>query len=205
MIVKVCGIKTEQNIRDIAKLHIDMIGLNFYRPSVRYVDESVDPLLYDMLDDPVSRVGVFVNMEIDDLLDYVDEYRLDFAQLHGDEDVDYCRALSKQIPVIKVFRIAEGFEITEVLAFDFVNFVLFDKDSKNYGGSGQKFEWDILKEYPLSVPFLLSGGIGPDDVDLVKSMVHPHFVGIDINSKFESEPGVKDIDMVRRFLEEVNL
>lgn len=200
MIIKVCGIKFEANIRAISKLSIDMIGLNFYSPSVRYVDESVIPEWYDMLDDEVSRVGVFVDMDADDIFDYVDEYRLDYVQLHGNESLETVQSIAAQVPVIKVFRVGEDFDMNAVQEYAFVDYILFDKDSKGFGGSGHKFDWSILDAYNLEVPFLLSGGIAPDDVVAIKSFAHPKFVGIDINSKFESEPGIKDMALVESFV-----
>ena len=201
MIVKVCGIKTEENINDISKLPIDMIGLNFYSPSVRYVNAAVVPQWYDTLPDEVSRVGVFVNMELDDLLDLADEYRLDYAQLHGDESIAYTREVAKQLPIIKVVRVADKLDMEDIKKYDFAEYILFDKDSNYYGGSGHQFDWSLLSAYDMETPFLLAGGIGPVDINKLKTFSHAQFAGIDINSRFESEPGVKDAESIGLFLE----
>lgn len=204
MIIKVCGIKTEENIRSISEIDIDMIGLNFYEPSKRYVDKSVIPQWYDMLPEKISRVGVFVNMDEDDLLDFVDEYRLDYAQLHGNESIEYVKEIHKSIPVIKVFRVGKEFDIRSTADFSFVDYILFDTDNKSFGGSGQQFDWEILSDYPLDIPFLISGGIGPLDAIKIKKINHPNFGGIDINSKFESMPGIKDMKLVSQFVQDIS-
>jgi len=204
MIIKVCGIRTIENIAEIARLPIDMVGLNFYPPSSRYLDDRIEAERFDLLPDEVARVGVFVNMELENVLDKVDEYRLDFVQLHGDETVEYAQAISDEVGVIKVFRINSHFQMEDTLPYDFVNYLLFDQDTKGYGGSGHKFDWSVLQEYKLSVPFLLAGGIGPNDAAEVKTIVHPSFVGIDINSRFEHSPAVKDTHAIEKFLDQLS-
>lgn len=205
MIVKVCGIKTVENIKDLSKLPIQMVGLNFYAPSSRYIDASIDASRFDLLPDEISRVGVFVNMELDDVIDKVDEFRLDYVQLHGDESLAYAKAVSQQIGLIKVFRISDDFDMETVTAYDFADFILLDKDTTKYGGSGHKFDWSILDTYRSPVPFLLAGGIGPTDAALIKTIAHSHFAGIDINSKFETSPAVKDVPLIEQFLQDLSL
>lgn len=203
MIIKVCGIRTTENIAELSTMGIDMVGLNFYRASVRYVDDSVLPETYDILPDNVSRVGVFVNETVDDILDKVDEYRLDYVQLHGDESLNLVQEIGRQVGIIKVCRVGPLFDMQTVAPYEFADFILFDTDSKAYGGSGQLFDWSILSSYPLAVPFLLSGGIGPRHVDAILALDHPQFMGVDINSKFESAPAVKDADLLWEFVRSI--
>ena len=200
MLVKVCGVKTESNIRDLAELAIDMVGLNFYPTSKRYVDASVIPQWYDELPDAVSRVGVFVNADLDDILDLVDEYRLDMVQLHGDEDVKFTNKIARQIPTIKAIKVSGPDTIATAHHFEYVDYILFDKASPSHGGSGQKFDWAHLQEYNMDIPFLLSGGIGPLDINLHAKIDHPMFIGVDINSKFELAPGIKDTGLIASFV-----
>lgn len=203
MIVKVCGIRTEENIRALSKLPIDMVGLNFYPPSIRYVDDTIGSDLFEMLPDGMARVGVFVNMDIDDVMDKVDEYRLDYVQLHGDESLAYAKEIARQTGLIKVFRVSADFDITTTSQYDFAHYLLFDKDTNCYGGSGHKFDWRVLDLYDGEVPFLLAGGIGPRDAAELKQLAHPLLAGIDINSRFEQQPGIKDVAAVSRFLKEL--
>lgn len=206
MIVKVCGIKTESNIRDLSPLDFDMVGLNFYPSSPRYVDASVVPQWYDILVDSVSRVGVFVNMEMDDVLDFVDEYRLDYVQLHGDESLDYIKRISKHVSIIKVCRVDESFDFEDTLPYEeYIEYFLFDTATPNYGGSGNKFSWDLLQNYNGNRPYLLSGGIGPEDIMHVKSIKDPRLVGVDINSKFEISTGVKNVPLISDFLKNIKM
>ncbi|MDF1698726.1 MAG: phosphoribosylanthranilate isomerase [Saprospiraceae bacterium] len=200
MIIKVCGIKTIENIEFLSTLKIDMIGLNFYKPSVRYIPSKFDPTLFDTLPKTMKRVGVFVNESKNRILELTDIYRLDYAQLHGDEDSEFCEALSEKIPIIKVFRITDDFDFKTTVDFGAASYFLFDTKTILYGGSGKKFNWSILSDYQLDIPFLLSGGIGPEDVEQLRTLHHPQFAGVDINSKFESEPGIKDPSLIAPFV-----
>jgi len=195
MIIKVCGLNNTQNLADISKLDIDMAGYNFYLPSPRYIDH----ILPDIPNN-IKKVGVFVNASLDVILQKKELYKLDYAQLHGDENLSFVEEIQSFIPVIKVFRIDDDFNPAILKDFDFCDMFLFDTATKNFGGSGQKFNWNILKQYDIKIPFLLSGGIGPNDVDEILKMDHPHFKGIDINSKFEVRPGIKDVGMVKNFV-----
>ena len=198
MIVKVCGLRTENNL-SLVKDSLDMVGLNFYMPSIRFVASEADA--YNILPATVKRVGVFVNESQQSILSKVSEYGLDFVQLHGDESFDFGKEISKHINVIKVFRIKSVEDISNVEDHDYAEYYLFDTYSESFGGSGKQFNWGIVNNYTGDIPFLLSGGIGPDDVDSISKINHPMFRGIDINSKFESEPAVKDMEMIDRFIE----
>lgn len=195
MIIKVCGLKFEQNLIDVASLDIDMVGYNFYEPSPRYVQNTLP-----IIPSKIKKVGVFVNASESNILQKVRDYRLDYAQLHGDESPEFCKKIKETIPVIKVFRI-DNFLISDHMnEYEFCDFFLFDTATKQFGGSGQKFDWSLLSELDIKVPFLLSGGIGPDDLDDILKFRHPNFKGIDINSKFELSAGLKDVEKVNFFV-----
>ena len=196
MIVKVCGIKSISNITDINE-SIDMVGINFYKPSPRYVELPSND--YSQLPESVKRVGVFVNEEYDKIIELSKEYNLDFVQLHGDESVDYGTKLSQEINVIKVLRIANECDLANIHDHDYASYLLLDTKTKMYGGSGSKFDWNLLNFYTGKIPFLLSGGITPRDVKKVLSISHPKFAGVDVNSGFEVEQGIKDMNEVNRF------
>ncbi len=201
MIIKVCGIKTKENISFLSKSKIDMVGLNFYRPSSRYIDDDIEINIFDKLGDHIKRVGVFVNEKASAIFEISQRFKLDYVQLHGDEDANFCSKVAEQIPIIKVFRIDETFHFESSLAdYSMATYFLFDTQTKNYGGSGKKFDWEKLKQYSGDIPFLLSGGIGPDDASQILDIDHPKFIGIDINSKFESQPGIKDRNLVLPFV-----
>jgi Phosphoribosylanthranilate isomerase len=195
MMIKVCGIKYESNYRDIVGLDIDMIGINFYQPSVRYIGAHNLPVV-----DDVSRVGVFVNASIDEIKDAVHTHALDYIQLHGDEDISFCKSAQMIKPIIKVWRVSDTMDWSQIEEFGFVDMFLFDTQTKKYGGSGKKFNWSLLSEYKDKVPFMLSGGIGPSDAALIKEVDHPMLIGIDINSKFESEPARKNTFQIESFI-----
>jgi phosphoribosylanthranilate isomerase len=194
MIIKVCGLKFEQNLIDVASLDIDMVGYNFYEPSPRYVQNTLP-----IIPSKIKKVGVFVNASESNILQKVRDYRLDYAQLHGDESPEFCKKIKETIPVIKVFRIDDLFDFNLIKEFVFCNYFLFDTATKQFGGSGKKFDWSLLNNLDIKVPFLISGGIGPDDLDDILKFRHPTFKGIDINSKFELSAGLKDVEKVKNF------
>lgn len=195
MIIKVCGLKFDQNLIEISALDIDMVGYNFYEPSPRYVQKKLPNI-----SSHIKKVGVFVNASESFILQKVKEFNLDYTQLHGDENPEFCTKIKACIPVIKVFRVKDQFDMNFLNSFDFCDFFLFDTATKQYGGSGMKFDWSLLNEFDIKVPFLLSGGIGAEDLDDILKISHPKFVGIDINSKFEISPGLKDVVLINGFL-----
>lgn len=200
MIVKVCGIQSKNNINQISK-DINMVGLNFYKFSARYVvhDEHV----YSTIPSEVERVGVFVNEDYKSILSLTKKYKLDYAQLHGDESIAYGASLAKDTKVIKVFRIKSGDDLSQISDHDYASYYLFDTHTAAYGGSGLKFDWKAIGDYDGNIPFLLSGGIGQEDVDNIMSVDHPLFKGVDINSKFESSPGEKNMNSVYEFINQL--
>jgi phosphoribosylanthranilate isomerase len=195
MIIKVCGMRSAENIREVEALGIDMMGFIFWPKSSRYVSKRPA-----YLPQKCKRVGVFVNEDIENIMKIADDYALDFIQLHGHESIEEVKKL-KDRKIIKAFNIAtkEDLDATTPYA-NLVDFFLFDTKGPSVGGNGEKFDWSILDAYNGDTPFLLSGGIGPEDAERIKSFNHPKCIGIDLNSRFEIEPGIKDIVKLKTFL-----
>lgn len=200
MIVKVCGMRDSENIRDIERLGIDWMGFIFYPPSKRAVTD-----VPDYLPENIKRVGVFVNENPDAIAGRVEEFQLDMVQLHGEESPEMCLQLRQSgVKVTKVFSIRNEFPIPVVEKYDSTcDYYLFDTQTINYGGSGRKFNWELLSQYRGGTPFLLSGGIAPEDADAILAFDHPQFAGIDINSCFEIEPAFKNYKLIKQFLDKI--
>ena len=199
MIIKVCGMREADNIRKIEALGIDLIGFIFWPKSSRYVSERPA-----YLPTQCKRVGVFVDEDIETVKHIADEYALDYIQLHGHESPEYCIQL-QGFHLIKAISVSSRDDIATYKAYEgFVDYLLFDTKCTSVGGSGQQFDWSILDSYDGSLPFMLSGGIGPHDASLINAFHHPRCIGIDLNSRFETAPGLKDVDALRKFLEELN-
>jgi len=195
MIIKVCGMREAENIREVEALGIDMMGFIFWPKSKRYVSRRPNHL-----PKRVKRVGVFVDEDPGLVKRIAHDYGLDYIQLHGSESPAYIFQL-RGLHVIKAFNIATAEDLEQTKTYEgLVDYFLFDTKGKSVGGNGEKFDWSVLEAYDGSTPFLLSGGIGPDDADRVKACRHPKCVGIDLNSRFETAPGLKDVDAIRRFL-----
>ena len=200
MKIKVCGMKDPENMQALSKLPVDIMGLIFYEKSPRYVDER-DADAINALSLTIPKAGVFVNASFDVIFDKMERFRLQFVQLHGKESPDFCRALRKQgIPIIKTFQIRtiEDWKICRLYE-DCCDYFLFDTPTSKYGGSGNKFDWELLSAYSGSTPFFLSGGIAPEDAGIIKQLEFPQLFAVDLNSRFETAPGIKDIDSIRRF------
>ena len=195
MITKVCGMRDAQNIRDVEALGIDWIGMIFWPKSKRYVAE-----VPSYLPEHLKKVGVFVDSTLDDILQHSSDYQLDIIQLHGQESPDFAKAL-KPHTIIKAFNIEKADDLLQTEKYKGIaDYFLFDTKGKMAGGNGQKFDWSVLTAYQGKTPFLLSGGIGPEDAESVRSFHHPRCFGIDLNSRFESEPGFKDINQLKTFI-----
>ena len=194
--------RQSSNIRDVEDLGVDFIGFIFYDKSSRFVSS---PPSY--LPSRAKRVGVFVNSSISFIYERAKLYSLDFVQLHGNESPAFCEEVGTKcgISVIKAFGISEKTDWKEIASYDGrCSYFLFDTLCSEYGGSGKSFNWEILKDYTLKTPFLLSGGIGLDDSQTIKELKHPCFAGIDLNSKFEISSGLKDIDKLRIFINKLS-
>ena len=207
MNIKVCGITQFKQLQQLEALNIDYAGLIFYKDSPRYMGDKLPGKQVKEADFDLKKVGVFVNPSYSELLDAIDEYGLDIVQLHGNETPEMCEELSAEVEVIKAFRIAGDASINideMVMPYDAAcDFYLFDTAGlkESFGGTGQQFDWSVLKKAKIEKPFFLSGGIGPDDATKVKAFSHPDFFAIDINSKFETAPGVKDMAAILKFLQ----
>jgi len=197
MLIKVCGIKYQHNLDVIGDFGLDMIGLNFYSPSKRYLEDTLD---FSQLPESLKKVGVFVKESKEKIFAKAEKNQLDLIQLHGDEEPQFCQDIQDKYPIIKVFRIDESFDFKNLEEFSFADYFLFDTYSSSYGGSGKRFDWGRLKEYQLETPFILSGGIGPRDDKNLKEIEHPKFIGIDVNSGFEHYPGLKDEAVLNEFI-----
>lgn len=207
MIIKVCGMREPENIRAVEALGVDWIGLIFYPPSPRNVDS-----LFTTLSKQSKRVGVFVDATMEDIIQKVKTFHLDMIQLHGQESPHYCHALkqsiSAHIKIIKMIPIAteDDIHLTRSYSND-VDYFLFESKIPTkegaYGGSGRKFDWNIISNYHDNIPFLLTGGIDENDTERIAQFYHPQFVGIDLNSRFEISPAFKDISKLRTFIAKV--
>jgi phosphoribosylanthranilate isomerase len=165
--------------------------------------------LLNQLPKTIHKVGVFVNSEINYILDKVKNYQLEFVQLHGSESVKYCQELKEHdIKIIKAFQIEKGFDFNKIIPFKkVVDYFLFDTKTSTYGGSGKKFNWDILEAYDNEIPFFLSGGISLEDANTIKNdllLEKLNIKALDINSCFETLPAVKNTTMVSNFIKKIN-
>lgn len=191
------------NIREVEQLGIDLMGFIFWPKSSRYV--SMRP---SYLPEHSKRVGVFVNEEAEQVKRIAKEFQLDFIQLHGNESPAYIRQLALPTPtkIIKAFNIATPDDLVQTESYsNIVDYFLFDTKGKSVGGNGEKFDWTVLDFYTGSTPFLLSGGIGPDDAERVRNFHHDKCIGIDLNSRFETAPALKNINDLETFIKELSI
>jgi len=202
MIIKVCGITESSNLSAILSLEPQMLGFNFYPSSKRYVEGRLDPSELLKIPESCHRVGIFVNESENTIISLSKKYHLNMAQLHGNEPVEVCKQLkNKGIKLIKVFSVGDDFDFTALTDYvSYCEYFLFDTKTKGFGGSGRKFDWSILSGYTLAKPFLLSGGIEPGDEQAIAELKHPAFAGVDLNSRFEISPGIKDIEKLKNFI-----
>ncbi len=204
MKVKICGLKERDNIINIVNLKPTFIGLIFYNRSKRYIKNLDSSFIRDIKG--VKKVGVFVNSTIENIIKNVEEYSLDYVQLHGDENPIFCKELkSHKIDIFKVFAVGDKFNFSSLAEYEeHIDYFLFDTKGDERGGNGIKFNWDILiNNYKSNKPFILSGGISLDDITTLKCINHPKLYAIDVNSKFELEPGVKNIDDCKQLISKI--
>lgn len=200
MLIKVCGMRDAANIAEVQALKPDFMGLIFYPKSSRYVGE--EPTAEQLASwAPTKKVGVFVNNTAGFVLQTAARFHLDMAQLHGSETPELCKQLQDQgLPVIKAFSITTAEDLANVDNYNGCTTLnLLDTKTPKVGGSGQKFDWGILRHYTSATPFLLSGGIEAGDVATIKQMSHPALAGVDLNSKFETAPALKDTAKLAAF------
>ncbi len=210
MKIKVCGMRDAENISELIKLKLDFIGFIFYNKSKRFVADFPQV----KFPSTIKKVGVFVNESMEVILEKVKKYQLDIVQLHGNETSEYCIEIKKRhselvsesysIEIIKAFSIDENFDFHSMAEYEnSCNYFLFDTKGIDYGGNGIKFNWEILKKYKGQVPFLLSGGISKEDSTEILSFLRRQesklCIGVDINSGFEIEPALKNIEEIKEF------
>ena len=196
LLIKVCGMRDVQNITELIPIRPNFMGFIFHAASPRNVIEK------PKVDIPttIQKVGVFVNQPIEFVLGKVIEFDLDYVQLHGDETPAYCQQLkATDLGVIKVFKIKDAMNIEEMKPYTCCDFFLFDYQGQQDGGNGLKYDWSILQNYDLDVPFFLSGGIGEEDADQIKQLPFKQLAGVDLNSQFELEPAIKEIERIKAF------
>jgi len=216
-IIKVCGLRDADNIREVERLSaelsiihcplsINLMGFIFWPKSSRYVSERPA-----YLPTKCKRVGVFVDEDIEQVKRKAEEYSLDYIQLHGHESLDYCFQL-KDYSIIKAISVSSRDDVAACSAYEgLVDYFLFDTKAQLPGGSGQQFDWSVLSAYQGDTPFLLSGGIGPDDAERLRAFFSAgggsaaaRCLGIDLNSRFETAPGLKDVAAIRDFLTQLS-
>ena len=208
MQVKVCGMTQMNQVLQLDAMGVAFIGFIFYPASKRYV------LATNTLEDianlqltQAKKVGVFVNEPLASILSIIKTAKLDIVQLHGDETIDYCKRVQEKVSTIKVFRVGDVFPNFENYV-SVVDYFLFDTDSQWYGGTGQHFNWEIIKSASIPTTFFLSGGIGINDVQGIHVMAGTKagktMLGVDLNSQFEEQPGVKQIEKIKKFIQDVN-
>ena len=212
MKIKVCGMRNSENISSLLTLKPDFVGFIFYDKSKRFVKDFPQV----QFPSTTKKVGVFVNETIEEVLRIVEKYQLDFVQLHGNETSEYCENLchlersrkvvsgSHSLGIIKAFSVDKNFNFNDTKPFETIcNYFLFDTKGKDYGGNGVKFNWGILQNYKGETPYFLSGGIGLDDKDELLSFLgrqeSKHCYAVDVNSGFEIEPGLKNIEKLKEF------
>ena len=196
--------KFPENIAAVAALKPDFMGFIFYPKSPRYA-EPLDIDALNALPSTIKKIGVFVNENLENILTIAYKYKLDGLQLHGTELVDMCTELKRLgYIVIKAFPIAESYNFKVTKDYEGAcDYFLFDTQTDAYGGSGVKFNWTMLEEYKGQTSFLLSGGIAADDAEAILKIEHPKFAGIDLNSKFEVKPGLKNVEALSGFLKQI--
>jgi len=201
--LKVCGMKFAANIAKVAELQPDYLGFIFYEKSPRFIND-VSAELIKYIPEQIKTVGVFVDENLEKVKEKINLHKLNAVQLHGNEPVEYCKKLKStfgSLEVIKAFGVDEGFDFSALDAYlESVEYFLFDTKTKAHGGSGKTFDWTILEKYTLEKPYFLSGGIDLEHAQLIKEIGDSRLYALDINSRFEVEPGVKDAEKIREFV-----
>lgn len=207
MIIKVCGMRDPENIHAVEQAGADWMGFIFHPRSPRFVFECPTYMPHRC-----RRVGVFVDANLSTILQKTKEFQLQYVQLHGQESSDFCEQLLSLLPsqtkLIKMIPVLSAEDLAGVEPYvPFVHYFLFEtkllQQGNYYGGSGHQFDWSILSRYPFDIPFMLTGGIGPEDAPRLRQIRHPRFAGIDLNSRFETAPGIKDAAAIKTFIEQI--
>jgi len=202
MKLKVCGMKYQDNILEVSALNPDYMGFIFYEKSPRRISEPAPEVPKN-----IKKVGVFVNASTDTITKNIDEFGLNVVQLHGDETAEFCKNIrTKNIEIIKVFSVKNNFNFNKLKPFEaHVDYFLFDTKGPNPGGNGYCFDWSILENYDSKTPYFLSGGIGLEEIETLNefknSAAAKQCYAIDVNSKFEIKPALKDSIKLKKFIE----
>lgn len=207
MLLKVCGMKYPDNASAVAALKPDYMGFIFYKASKRYCGDSLSPEFVRSLPDSIIKTGVFVDESETEVLRICQAYGFKAVQLHGHESPEYCLSMKTAgLQVIKVFHVGETFDWSTVNAYKGVSdFFLFDTKTEGYGGSGKRFNWELLKGYDNEVPVFLSGGIDEEILNELDPLSNVNIYALDINSRFELEPGLKDVDRIKQFKQDLKI
>jgi len=209
MRIKVCGMTLPEQVNALAEMGADLAGFIFYPKSPRFVGNKLSPEKMKKIGGGIGKVGVFVNTPYEELLQTVESYRLDIVQLHGDETPIFCEKVANYVTVIKAFRLSDNDPLEWMVRpfHDASDMYMFDTLGAGYGGTGKKFDWKVLSDAGIDKLFLLSGGIEPGDEEKLKAFAKEEaarkLFALDINSKFEFSPGVKDMDRVKKFIQEM--
>ncbi len=204
--IKVCGLREAENIREIAETSPGFMGFIFHPASARYIGKNAGKELFNHVPPGIFKTGVFVDEEIVTVKETVNRFGLDAVQFHGSESPGYCSYFkTRGLITIKTFGISTGFDFSLTSSYlSSCDYFLFDTKSEASGGSGKKFRWDLLEKYRLDKPFFLSGGIGYEDIPELRNLSYKELFGVDINSRFELSPGIKNVALVRSFINEIN-
>lgn len=202
MKIKVCGLRDPENISALTPLGIDYMGFIFYPKSPRYMAEILPPSFMELVPNHIKKVGVFVNESAENMILLGEKFYLQGLQLHGSETPETCaKVRAAGFEVLKAFPVDEDFDFAATKDYlNVTDYFLFDTLSVHHGGSGIQFDWDVLGKFKDDKPFFLSGGIGPEDSSSLMRFQHPNFYGIDVNSKFETDPGIKNLTELSMFL-----
>jgi len=207
MKIKICGMKYQENIEQVAALQPDYLGFIFHEKSKRNFEGRIP-----VISESIKKTGVFVNETIDFILEKVKNYSLQAVQLHGDESPELCKELrsKENLEVIKVFSVGEKFDFESLEKYEEVcDYFLFDTKGKEKGGNGIVFNWELLKDYTSKKPYFLSGGLGLEALETIniffKTNASKYCFALDLNSKFEEQPGLKDVNKLKIFVQELEL
>ena len=201
MKIKVCGMREDGNIQAVASLKPDYMGFIWYAKSPRYAYRLSETVV-QQLPANIIKTGVFVNEEMAVIKALIKQYGFEAVQLHGQESPECCRELKQQVQILKAFGMDENFDFNKLQPYaDVADYFLFDTKTEKHGGSGETFNWEVLNNYQLQVPFFLSGGLSMENLHEIKTIKHPAFFGVDLNSRFETSAGIKDIEKLKEAFE----
>lgn len=203
ILIKICGLKDPDNIKAVSGLRPDLMGFILFQGSPRCINLKDVERLAALVPASIMKVGVLVDEPLDNAVHIARSGNFDFLQLHGNETADYCMAISEFTPVIKAYRIANELPSDLENYEPYCKMFLFDTGSNKFGGSGRKFDHSLLSGYSSGNDYLLSGGISPEDAEYIRSCGFKGMAGVDLNSRFESDPGIKNIYLLEQFIKKV--